>query len=350
MRKRLPALLGAALMLTVAAPLAHAAKPVVRAAAVAPIPAAALQAALDYAQSQNTTGFLMMQNGKVIVERNWPLSADAAQFKANFTYGIAADGALLEDVASQQKSFIAILAAVAVDKGLLDVSKPVSAYVGAGWSKAPAEAEGRITVLHLLTMTSGLGEDFTYAAPAGETFLYNTPVYATLKPVLAAAAGKPIEALTRDWLTAPLGMADTAWRPRPAAFANTGNPTGLVTTPRDVAKMGQLVLDGGRTPDGRQLVSPAQMRAMFQPTAVNPAYGRLWWLNGSTFSIQPLAKRVDGPMIPAAPADLVAALGAMDRKLYVVPSRKLIVVRMGQAATDKDFDQQLWLRLAPALK
>ena len=49
------------------------------------------------------------------------------------------------------------------------------------------------------------------------------------------------------------------------------------------------------------------------------------------------------------PENVLAALGALDRKLYVAPSRKLVVVRMGQAAPDKDFDQQLWLRLAKAL-
>ncbi len=50
-------------------------------------------------------------------------------------------------------------------------------------------------------------------------------------------------------------------------------------------------------------------------------------------------------MIPAAPTDLVGALGAFDRRLYAAPSRKLVVVRTGAAANDTDFDQQLWLRL-----
>jgi CubicO group peptidase (beta-lactamase class C family) len=143
-------------------------------------------------------------------------------------------------------------------------------------------------------------------------------------------------------------MAETAWRQRPASMADVGNPTGLVTTPRDVGKFGQMILDRGRAGDGRRVVSEAGLAAMFTRSATNPAYGRLWWLNGSPYTIRPLARRVEGPLIPAAPADLVAALGALDRKLYVVPSRKLIVVRMGQAAPDKDFDQQLWLRLAPA--
>ena len=43
----------------------------------------------------------------------------------------------------------------------------------------------------------------------------------------------------------------------------------------------------------------------------------------------------------------MAAQGALDRKLYVVPSRRIIVVRMGQAA-DRDFNQQLWTRLMKA--
>jgi hypothetical protein len=87
---------------------------------------------------------------------------------------------------------------------------------------------------------------------------------------------------------------------------------------------------------------------MFVRTATNPAYGRLWWLNGSAETVR-AGRRLAGQLIPSAPADLVAALGALDRKLYVVPSEQLIVVRMGAAAPDKDFDQQLWLRLSKAL-
>jgi len=315
-------------------------------AAAGPAPtAAALQPALDYAQAQNTTGFLIVQDRKVLAERNWPAPSDR-RF-AVMLYGQGAGGALLEDVASQQKSFVSVLAAVAVDKGLLDVARPVTSYIGAGWSKATPEQEAAIRVIDVLTMSSGLTEQFGYSAPPGTRFFYNTPVYAVTKKVLAAAARAPLETLTRDWLTAPVGMAETAWRQRPAALADVGNPTGLVTSPRDVAKFGQLILDRGRAADGRRVVSEAGLAAMFARSSTNPAYGRLWWLNGSGYTIKPLARRVDGPLIPAAPADLLAALGALDRKLYIVPSRKLIVVRMGMTAPDADFDQQLWLRLAP---
>jgi len=316
-------------------------------AAAAPSPA--MQAVLDYAESQKTTGFLVVRDRKTVVERNWPLPADSAPFRAAFSYETNAGGELLEDVASQQKSFVAILVAAAIDKGLVDPETPVSDYLGAGWSKAAPDQERAIRVIHLLNMSSGLDEKLAYAAPAGSIFFYNTPAYAVTKRVLSAAAKQPLETITQDWLTAPAGMRDTAWRKRPAGFGDVGNPTGLVTSPRDVATFGQLVLDGGRTADGKRIVSDAGMKAMFAPTATNPSYGRLWWLNGGAYTVRPLAKRTDGPLIPAAPADLVAALGALDRKLYVVPSRKLVVVRMGQAAVDKDFDQQLWLRLSKAL-
>jgi len=310
--------------------------------------AGAVQAAVDYAQGQRTTGFLVIRDRKVLAEKNWPAPPDDPQFR-NFTYGTTRDGALLEDVASQQKSFVSMLMAAAVDRGLLDVGKTVTDYIGPGWSKAAPDPEARIRVIDVLTMSSGLTEQFAYAAPPGTVFLYNTPVYAITKRILAAAAKQPLEVLTHDWLTGPAGMADTSWRKRPAAFSDVGNPTGLVTSPRDTAKLGQIVLDGGRAADGKRIVSEAGMAAMFARSAANPAYGRLWWLNGSGFTIRPLARRTEGPLIPAAPADLVAALGALDRKLYVVPSKKLVVVRMGPAAPDKDFDQQLWLRLAPAL-
>jgi CubicO group peptidase (beta-lactamase class C family) len=335
----------------VAAALAGAAATPAFAGAPAPAHAghsAAMASLLDYARGQNSTGFLVIRDGQTLAEENWPAPEGDAMF-ANFVYGRTAQGALLEDVASQQKSFVAVLIAIAVDKGLIDVGKPVSAYLGAGWSKAAPEQESAIRVIDLLTMSSGLDDRFGFAAPPGTRFFYNTPVYAVTKRVLAAAANQPLEVITHDWLTAPLGMKDTAWRKRPAALASVGNDTGLVTTPRDTALFGQMVLDNGVAKDGKRVVSVAGLKALFARSATNPAYGRLWWLNGSAYTMRALAGRVEGPLIPAAPADMVAALGAFDRRLYVVPSMKLVVVRTGAAANDRDFDQQLWTRLIAAL-
>jgi CubicO group peptidase (beta-lactamase class C family) len=312
--------------------------------------AAALAEIVSYAQSQKTTGFLIIQDGRTITEHNWPLPDDAASktFGANFVHG-SAGGALREDVASQQKSFVALLIGIGVDKGLIDIEKPVTSYIGAGWSKATPEQEGAITVRHLLEMNSGLKENLTYEAPAGTKFFYNTPAYAILKPVLEKASGENLRNVTQLWLTKRINMHDTAWEQRPAAFADAGNPTGLATTPRDIAIMGQLVLDRGMFNGGR-VISEAQLDAMFAPTQTNPAYGRLWWLNTGAYSLNPGAAvpRREGRFIPSAPADTLSALGAQDRKLFVAPSQKLIVVRTGQATPDRDFNEKLWSLIAKA--
>lgn len=310
--------------------------------------AAALDALATYAQAQKTTGLLVVENRKVVYEHNWPLPAADARFAANWTRGTDRHGALQEDVASAQKSFVALLSAIAMDKGLLDIQKPVSAYTGPGWSMASPEQEKAITVRHLLEMNSGLTEKLTYEAPAGSKFFYNTPAYAMLKPVLTAASKQSLDDMTRLWLTEPADLADTLWRQRPATFGDVGNPTGLYTTPRDMARLGQLLLDKGRAADGRQVISEGRLAALFLRSATNPAYGHLWWLNGSAYALRPGSERIETSLAPAAPADLIMALGALDRKIYVSPSRQWIVVRTGQAAPDKDFNQQLWLRLMQA--
>ncbi len=314
--------------------------------------AAALAETVAYVQSQKTTGFLIIQDGKTIAEHNWPLGDDpAAQtFRANFVHGNAAGGGLREDVASQQKSLIALLVGVGVDKGLIDIERPVSDYIGSRWSKATPQEEGKITVRNLLEMNSGLKEDLTFDAPAGTKFFYNTPAYAILKPVLEKVANQKLYLLSQLWFTKVANMHSTGWEQRPAAFADVGNPTGLVTTPRDLAIMGQVVLDGGRNQTGARLISQEQLDALFARTKTNPAYGHLWWLNGSreTVNVGPNSPRRSGQLIPSAPSDTLAALGAMDRKLFIVPSSKLIVVRTGQAAPDKDFNEKLWQLLMKA--
>lgn len=311
--------------------------------------ARAREALLDYLRSRNTTGFLAIQHGVVLAEHNFP-APDADPVFAPFAYERTADGALLEDIASLQKSVVAVLVAIAADKGLIDTGAPVSAYLGSGWSAAAPEQEAAIRVDHVLTMTSGLDEGFRYQAPPGTRFFYNTPVYAITKSILAAASGRSIEDLTRDWLTAPLDMRDTAWRPRPAALGNVGNASGLVTSPRDLARLGAMILAEGRASDGTQVVSSTALNSLFAASAANPSYGRLWWLNRGPYAIGAAGVRRPGALIPNAPADLVAALGYLDRRLYVAPSLGLVVVRTGAGAAATDFDARLWELLRPLLR
>lgn len=310
----------------------------------------ALDKLASYCRSQRTTGLLVVENRRTVLEQNWAVPAGSELFERRYLHGCARDGALREDVASQQKSLVALLAAIAVDRSLLDLEQPVSDYIGRGWSRAEPAQEGAIVVRHLLEMCSGLDDALRFEAPAGARHYYNTPAYALMLPVLEAAADQSIGALTLTWLTGPAGMADTAWCQRGDELASfLGNPRGLVTTPRDLARLGQIVLDGGVAEDGARLVSAAGLAAIFRRTALHPAYGRLWWLNGGTHWIVPNRGEGSGSLVPTAPADAVFALGSENRVLMVVRSERLILVRLGQQAPDADLREKMASGLARAM-
>jgi CubicO group peptidase (beta-lactamase class C family) len=83
------------------------------------------------------------------------------------------------------------------------------------------------------------------------------------------------------------------------------------------------------------VVSEAWLREAWTPLDTRSDYGYLWWLLG----------RAEG-VAPSTPVDWVAALGAGDQKIYVVPSLDLVVARQGPAAAEasehgSDFDREL---------
>ena len=81
---------------------------------------------------------------------------------------------------------------------------------------------------------------------------------------------------------------------------------------------------------------------------INQAYGYLWWLNGkSSYHLPSTQFEFSGTIIPNAPLDMYCALGLNDQKIYVVPSKKIVIIRMGNSADGSnfalsDFDNVLW--------
>lgn len=307
----------------------------------------ALEHAFEYAESEKSSALVIVQDGKVVAERYWAPSAAARSPYMLMLAKPTAKGEPVEDVASLQKSVVSLLAGIAMDRGLIDIDAAVSKYLGAGWSKATAEQESEILVRHLLSMTSGLTTGQDFIAEAGTLWQYNTNVYSRLVDVLEKATGEGITELTKNWLANPLGLTNTAWLRRPWVTPQMdANELGLYTTARDLAKIGQLAMAGGKR-DVETIVSSRYIEAMISPSqTLNPAYGYLWWLNGKPLHKDP-GDTSHKVLIPAAPSDLYAGMGYLGRKLYVVPSLSSIVVRLGDAPAE-DFDQQLWLRLMEA--
>lgn len=296
-----------------------------------------LDAVFALAQAQRSSEFIVVHAGHLVREARW------------------AAGDATSDVASVQKSVVAVLIGMAIERKLIAIAAPVSSYLGEGWSQATPDQEAAITVRHLLTMTSGLNESLDYESPPGSAWRYNTVAYHYLKRILEVVAHKSHQDIAHDWLFAPLGMRNSNWVERRTGIFNrqpsTGEPlTGLATNGSDMARFGLFVLAAGKWREQTVLSDRGYLAAMLRPSnADNPAYGFLWWLNvGAAHKLPGSSGREDGHLLPTAPLDLVAALGAGDQRLYVVPSLQLVVVRRGLAAPSATFDNDLWQHLMAA--
>ena len=280
-----------------------------------------LAAVVELVAASNSQSLVVLSGGRIVVEQYWR----------------GAQASTVRDVASVQKSVVSTLLGIARDRGLLTFDQSVTTFLGAGWSRAAAADEASITVFHLLTMSSGLSpRNLTRVAAPGTVWDYNTDAYQRLRRVLEAAAGQDINTLTNEWLFVPIGIASPApWGVRPGASDPLGEPLwGLRLAAREMARYGLFAMRNGRWA-GRQITSPDWFAEAWAPTALKGDYGYLWWLVGRGHL------RRQG-----APADLVAALGAADQKIYVLPSADLVLVRQGEAAgrasdNESDFDALL---------
>ena len=83
---------------------------------------------------------------------------------------------------------------------------------------------------------------------------------------------------------------------------------------------------------------------------INPSYGYLCWLNGKSKYMVPGSQTVyPTALVPNAPSDMFSAMGAEDQRIYVIPSKNMVIVRMGDASDPQNpnfalsgFDTALW--------
>jgi CubicO group peptidase (beta-lactamase class C family) len=207
-------------------------------------------------------------------------------------------------------------------------------------------------------MTSGLTDDLSFEAEPGTLWRYNTNAFQMLHSVIGHAANTTMEDWTASKLGQQIGWQDASWRDRAKLKLPDGTPQrGLQLSARDAARFGLLTLRSGKW-DDKQVVSTNYVgEALTASTTLNPAYGLLWWLNGKqSYMVPGSSKSRPGPLIPPAPTDLVAAMGALDQRIYVVPSRQWVIVRQGRQANAGEagaealsgFDTDFFTRLMAA--
>ena len=309
-----------------------------------------LDAALDVAGERASTGVVVLHHGRIMAERYWELDQPSDGY-GNMLQGTTAGGQAIEDVASVQKGIVVALTGIARHRGLLTLDDPVSRHLGLGWSRASEQEEAAITIRHLLSMTSGLKSDLTFETRPGSKWYYNTPAYHHVLRILAEVAGEDRRDLTRAWLTSRIGIEDSSWAVRP--WSSTAIGVGFASTARDLARFGLLILAGGAWNDQIVLEDQTYLKLSLQPSQqLNPAYGLMWWLNGQPFWRLPTVSpdRVEETLIRSAPSDLVALQGALDRKVYVIPSLGLVVTRLGDngSSAGSRFNDVFWNALSQA--
>ena len=315
-----------------------------------------LKEALEYAGKNKSSGVVILYRGRILAEQYWPLdpperTRDGARNPYfHMRMGNDLQGRAIEDVASAQKSLTAMLVGIAQHKGLLKLSDPVHKHLGRGWSQAPPESEAKITIRHLVSMSSGLGTRLQYQAPAGTRWAYNTTAYSRSLTCVARAAGMNENLFTQKWLTGPLGMKDSRWTVRLWADQTTviANKFGFVTTARDLARFGLLMLAQGDWNGKNVLADKDYIKAATSPSQkLNPSYGYLWWLNDGPFVARGTGTKKPGRLVSSAPRDMYAAQGKLGRRLYVLPSQQLVITRLGDQSGN-NFGREFFKRLRVA--
>jgi CubicO group peptidase (beta-lactamase class C family) len=295
----------------------------------------AVQPLLDYLELKNSKGFIILVNGRIVMENYF----NGHDVNANWYW------------ASAGKTLTSTITGIAQQENLININNKVSQYIGTGWTSAPIAKENLITCKNLLNMTSGLDDTtddvspsaLTYTADAGTRWAYHN-VYVKLQDVIAQASGQTWNSYFNTKLRDKIGMNGT--------WFTTGNNIVYSSTTRSMARFGLLMYNKGKWENDTILNENYFNEATNTSQNINLGYGYLWWLNGkANYHLPQSQATFQGSIIPTAPNDMFMALGKNDQKIYVVPSKKMVVIRMGDAADNanlalSDFDEMLWTKIS----
>jgi CubicO group peptidase (beta-lactamase class C family) len=304
--------------------------------------AAALKEAVDYASAHNSYS--------VRVYRHNCLAAKSTldQLTENVP----------NNVWSTTKGVISMLVGRAEKLGKLSLDDPIGKYL----PQFPVDpAHGAITIRQLLTQSSGLHFvwtpelaqvpddevqytlDLPFDYPRGTHFEYGQTTITLLARVVQEAVGQDLQDFAHEQLFAPIGI-ERNWIWMRDRAGNTRGWADLYLAPVDLARLGHVMLRQGRWRDV-QLLRSGYVKSASTPSAPNPYYGFLYWLNASDHGYTvafPGARAIENRrMFESAPPDLYAFVGFRDQLIFVIPSLDMVVVRTGEPGNTQGNEQQL---------
>jgi len=291
---------------------------------------------LEQWPQRNIHAVVVARRGRLVMERyysgadeRWGDKIGVIQFAPDVRH----------DVRSVTKSATSLLVGIALAEGKFpDLDSAVfESFPELADLRTPEKAG--ITFRHLLTMSSGLAWDenrpftdplnseigmlmafdpFRYIlaqllqAPPGSLYNYSGGGTSLLGETLVRRTGRSLRDYARDKLFGPLDIADVDWD-GVGLSGKLGAHGTLRLRPRDMAKLGQLLLVDGQW-NGRRVLPVGWAAESTKPRLLGDGlffYGYQWWLGQSL---------VDGREVT-----YTAAVGLGGQRVYVVPEFDLVV-------------------------
>lgn len=272
-------------------------------------------------------------------------------------------GTGLHSMQSVSKTVSSIIVGIAITRGdfKAGLDTPLLKYFDVAKVKNVDERKRRITLRHVLSMTTGLdwNEEVAYDDPKndaslmeaaddwvqyvidrpmaqepGRVFNYSSGVSELLAHIFEKETGQDIEQYGAKYLFGPLGI-EYFWKRTPLGVVDTEG--GLFLKNADLAKIGYLYLHGGAW-EGKQVVSKDWVQQSLAPSTdaeEGYKYGFKWWL----------LPRTDRPGL------IWMARGFGGQRLMVFPEEKMIAVFTGwEILKDEAPDRDLVNRILPAVR
>lgn len=248
---------------------------------------------------------LIVHKGKLVFESYFPgytFDYEGKEFRGSW---IEFGPETLHNAASMTKSITGLLVGIAVDQNCLPGPNASVFSFFPEHAHLTNEGKSKITLAHLLTMTSGLEwneqevfysdlkndavqlaivdgpVEYVLSKPMinqpASTFYYNGGGPTVLGEIIRRCSGKNLDQFAKEHLFLPLQIDEEKWNLlTPTVFDASG---GIHLRPRDMAKIGQLVLNKGTWNDTR-IVSESWVELMTRrwvPLSPEQGYGFLWW-------------------------------------------------------------------------
>ena len=276
---------------------------------------------------------------------------------------------------SISKSYISLCMGIAVNDGIIpDIHAPVRNIVKDGGFES--EQNKNITWAHMLQLTSewegtlwekpdwidhyrdvvgnSLHSDKRGSKrklqPPGTYWEYNDVRVNRLSLALMHAFGRPLPEVLKDRIMDPIGASETwEWHGYNNSWLEINGKRlqsvsggahwggGLWISSLDHARVGQLMLNKGWW-NGREIISKKWIDECLTQSPLSPVYGYLWWLNGKNSHMQPRIQfTFNGSLNSNAPTDMISALGKNGQIINIVPSKNMVIVRMGNDPDTNSF-------------